>query len=260
VGACLGVFVAWLLAPHKARDGFFEVAAQVVPVILLALVIEARVIGTQVLRAPKRMPLGRRVERVRRGLEGLLVVALLVAEWEALDTISDSGQGPANPWLVWLGLTWGFTTVALIAVFGTKRPRATIDLDTEKHDKGTLVRLALGNEFGDLDVEPVLNVYVEPGHGTIHNCKGNGSVLEEALVFKSDDPTRPPKRDPGIPLGEEWTCMGEDVKLTAGNKVLKSFVIEPYVPEKPFDVLVRLDHAHFPGGRVDLWEKIQPPQ
>jgi hypothetical protein len=250
--------VAWLLAPAEAREIFFAVAAQVVPVILLALVIEARVIGTEVLRAPKRMPLGRRVERVRRGLEALLVVALLLAEWYALDIVSDRRQGSADPWVVWFGLTWGFVTVAVIAVFRTKRPRATIDIETKKHDHGTLVRLALGNEYGDIDVDPVLNVYVEPGHGNIHKCKSDGTVIAPLSGLTSDDPTRPPKRDPGIPLGPEWTCFGEDVKLTAGNKVLRSYVIKPADPKAPFEVLVRLDHVQFPGGRVDRWETIQP--
>jgi hypothetical protein len=251
-GAILSVIVAAELAPAQAKETFFTVVAQVLPVILLALVIEARAIGSPVLRAPRRMPLARTVERVRKVLEALLVAALLVAEWYALDVVSDQAEGPADPWVVWLGLTWGFVTVAVLAVFGTKRPRATIDISSEKRSDGkTFVRLALGNEYGDIDVEPVLNMYIQPGHGPIHKCKGDGTAIAEISPFTSSDPTRP--------LAPEWTCVGENVRLSAGDKVLKAYLIDPAALREPFEILVRLDHVHLPGGRVDGRAKIPAP-
>jgi hypothetical protein len=230
------------------RDSFFGVAAQVVPVILLALVIEARIIGTPVLRAPKRMPLGRRVERVRKGLEALLVVALLLAEWYALDMISDSKRGPADAWVVWLGLTWGFVTVAVLAVFGTKRPRPTMDINSKRTDSGhTLVRIAVGNQFGDMDVAPVLNVYFQPGHGKIYKCKADLSQGDELTPFVSSDPTRPLFSE----CNAEWKCLGEALSLEAGCTVHKAYLIDPDKHgESQYELRVRLDHAQFAGGRI----------
>ncbi|MEA2364580.1 MAG: hypothetical protein QOI32_92 [Thermoleophilaceae bacterium] len=254
VGGVAAAIVVLVFAEAEAEETFFSVSAQVLPVILLALVIEARAVGAPVMRAPKRMPLGRLLERVRRVLEGVLVVALLAAEGYALDIISDAREGPADPWVVWLGLTWGFVTAAVLTVLGTKRPRATIDVKSETTSDGhTIVRLALGNQFGDIDVAPVLNMYLQPGHGRVYKCKADGTDLIELIPFKSSDPTRPLLSE----CDAEWKCLGEPVTMAAGGTVHKAYRIEPGEHgEQQYEVRVRLDHVHLPGGRIRQEAKV----
>jgi hypothetical protein len=239
-GAIVGAGAAWW-APTAAEETFFELAAQIIPVVLLALVIEARAIGIPFMRAPQNALVATWIEWARRSLEGLIVVALLVAEWYALDVVSDSPSGPADPKLVWLGLAWGFVTVAVLAVFGTRRPRVTVDIEAEWHDRGAIVEIAFGNEYGDKSVVPLMNVLVPLGRGMqswVKNADGPEQVetmtVEEVLE--------------NVPA---WTCRSTNIELTAGDTKHARYLVETDPGETSFWVIVRADHHELRNGRVE---------
>jgi hypothetical protein len=111
VGLLAGV-VGYLVAADRAGSGFFSTSAQIVPVLLLALVLEVRLFS-----APRRVlafPAARRIELGRRGLEAATVVALLGAEAQSLWRIQ-AEHGVGDPGLTTGGLAWGFVAIAAIA-------------------------------------------------------------------------------------------------------------------------------------------------
>lgn len=227
------------VAPSDAAESFFSVSAQVVPVILLALVIEVRAVGTGIMRASPELTGPRLIERARRVLEGMLIAALLLAEGHALDVVGENPAGQGDPRLVWPGLVWGFTTVAVLAVFGTRRARPELQIESELRDTAVKVTITAGNRYGDKDVNALLNVYVEPGHGDIQKCRADGSNAVDVRTSKSTEP------------GEvkDWTVLDERLPLTAGDWGYLYYLIEPGEHRGDFGVVAHLDHPELRGGR-----------
>jgi hypothetical protein len=150
LGAIIGV-VAALAAPSSAQDAFYSTAAQVLPVLLLALAIEARVFGGHVRRFPHSKGLALVIESMRWLAGAVIVAALIIAEWCALYAVLERG-GTRDPSIVYLGLAAGFITVGLQAFLGA-RPRVVADLGGKLHSQGTklIVRAGMGNQYGESD-------------------------------------------------------------------------------------------------------------
>jgi hypothetical protein len=114
-----------LFGPDEAQSGFFAASAQVIPVLLLALAIEARLFGSA-RRALVDHVWARRMEVLRQAIAFGTVVVLVAAEGQSLYLLRETSS--ADPWLTSIGLAWGFVTVAAIALRGTGRARVTADL------------------------------------------------------------------------------------------------------------------------------------
>jgi hypothetical protein len=151
----LAILIAYALgvswAPERATNDYFSAAAQVIPVLLLALAVESRLLSFRSLfrvqPAPILTPLYRDFMRAAAGetehraltvafwlddvwgwilgvsnafsglAVGLAVLLLLsLAEWECLRNLAAEGRRPADPSAVSGGILAGLVGVALIAL------------------------------------------------------------------------------------------------------------------------------------------------
>jgi hypothetical protein len=250
----LGVFaggLAAVCAPDSAGDGFFSTAAQVLPVLLLALAIEARVVGRGVRRQPDPDITALRVEWARRLAEAGTVLALLVAEWKAFDAIVDEGSSH-DPALVALGLAWGFVIVGVLAFVGA-RPRVEVSMDSQPKGTVVILEVGMGNVYGDRDVRPLMNLLVPGGH-EIHPCDRDGNLEPRA------DANFKVLRTPELIEGEApWDYPAERVLLSAGDAVLRHYSVA-HLSKPSFPVVLRLDHVDLPGGRVQRRHVVSPEE
>jgi hypothetical protein len=237
-GAVAGL-AAFHYAPDHATSAFFSTTAQVVPVLLLALAIEARLFGSS-RRALVEHDAARRLERVRQVIEVGTVLALLAAEGQALWILRD--ERGADPWLAWIGLTWGFVTIAWIAVRGAGMARVTADLKiVGETPKGPILEVGVSNEFGDHDLQPLMNVMFGPG----------------AHVFRTQQHTAAPGRA-GLALSAPVTTRGTTIPcryssdrplLTAGDAYVRYYRLDMTADEVL--VVLRLDHVELDRGRIE---------
>jgi hypothetical protein len=122
LGFLAGVVAAWVSPRSTESRGFFALAAQVLPVLLLALAIEARVFGIFPRRAAQGDKLARTMEQARWWLGVGTVIVLLVGELHALWALSND-PAERTAWIEYGALAWGFTTVGTLAILGLGRPR-----------------------------------------------------------------------------------------------------------------------------------------
>ena len=245
IGVIYAVAVA-VAAPNYAAKTFFPVAAQIIPVLLLALVIEARLFGSP--RRASDNPVAGHLEVTRRVLEFTLLVALVLAESQAIVRSADDSGG--SPLLVYGGLAGGFVTVAAIAIWGTGRARVTADLKLiARTGAGVLVQIGANNEFGDRPVEPLMNVLVEGSAAAIKTTI-TGAPLPAAFDL--------PGHAPVTVDGRTINCRyyGERTLLTPGDANVSYLTVVPN--ETPALIVVRLDHATFRRGRVEAASFVPP--
>lgn len=105
------------LAPrHAASLNFFSTSAQVIPVTLLVLVLQARVFGAADVPWPK--DTYGRMNSVLVLIIAVSVVALmLIAEFVALDTLANGNAKSGNCPRVYGGLAIGFAAVCLMLIY-----------------------------------------------------------------------------------------------------------------------------------------------
>jgi hypothetical protein len=125
-GFVVGVFGGFALPCTTRSQDFFAVSAQVIPVLLLALAIEARVFGG-LRRRSGRDPLVRGLETLRVALTVGLLAVFIAAELHALKALGDA-SGERVAWLENVALAWGVMTVGAIAIAGVGRARLTATL------------------------------------------------------------------------------------------------------------------------------------
>jgi hypothetical protein len=221
---------------HVLLDG-----AQVLPVLLLALVIELRILGT-----PRRhfLPdlghLPNVLEVLGRTVAALMTVALLWGELQSARALLDSSDS-ASTWPVALGSAWGFVTVAVVASFGA-RPRviATLKARPREGRKDQFILEAGGsNELGDKDVSPVMNFLVPDGVG-LFSCDQFGNLKNVELDLLETDEQIPPNGP------EKWHYVHDRVLLTAGDSVVKYYIVSAARAR----VVLRFDHRDIPRGRA----------
>jgi hypothetical protein len=241
VGAGLVAGVAgFVVAPDHADGGFFSTSAQVVPVLLLALALEARLFGS-----PRRVlasVASRRLENTRRWLELATLAVLIVAEAQSLWVIRHTHGGGDPAWTV-VGLAWGFVAIAAIAVFGTGKPRVTADIVkfSEAEDE-IVVQIGLSNEFGDRAVRPLVQFLFGPGAEVAGKNPATGATFDANLWL-----TAPVD----VPDHHTVQCRyaARRIELTPGDVQLTYFSLT--MQAERVLVLVRADSAELDGGRVE---------
>ena len=248
-GLVAGV-IGLLVAPSRAGDGFFAAAAQVLPLLLLALVLEAGIFGGPVGRQPE--PGGRVVALgyARKALELLTVAALVVGEWQAVHLLAD-GQETGDARLAYMAIAWGLLTIALLAVFGA-RPRTTVSVDWRPGPGPRwIVALGMANVYGDKEVEPIMNCLVPSGH-QFYECDHAGEPLAPAgqrapslLVTKE------------VVDGEEveFRYVGRRVRLTPGDAAVVYYSVGLRGAGSAWHrvpAILRLDHAEISNGRTEV--------
>ncbi len=230
-----------------AGDNFFSVIAQIIPVMLLALAIEANVFRS-VPRARRGTAFAVKTGAFQRLLEGGTILVLLAAEVQALAVIQDRSAG-CDPTLSNVAIAWGFATIGAIAWRGTGRARPTIDIEAvSENADGILVRIGIGNVFGDRPIDVELNTLLGPN----------------VRAFDSDSVATRGKELP-LPLsasvevdGRSITCRysGVPLRLAAGDAGVSYTLLKLGGPEAI--VVVRLDHVDLPDGRVELAAWVRP--
>lgn len=182
------------------------------------------------------------------------VLALIAAEVQSLAGLRDATGG--DPWLTCIGLAWGFAVIGLVALRGTGRPRVTAEIEIVEEleiagqsEPGVLLRVALSNEFGDREVEPLLNILIGPDPVAYdwdpqRHCPGDRFELPLSAPVAAD--------------GRTIECRYHDkyVGLSAGD-VAVSFTLLPSISPETL-VVVRLDHVDFRGGRVQRAAWLRP--
>jgi hypothetical protein len=250
---CIG-FVA---APNDAAQGLFGAIAQIVPVLLLALVLEARIFGGPVRRQPEQADPGVAIALgyARKTLEYLTVAALVAAEWQAVHTVA-IGEGGDPRW-VYASVTWALVTIAILAAVGA-RPRITASISWRPDARRWIVELGLGNVYGDKDVEPIVNFLVPKGH-SIDECDQEGRFGEPPGPHSPHLLATTEAVD-----GEdiEFDYVGRRVVLTPGDSALTYYSVcmndlNGDTPE-PMMAILRADHAELPRGREELRAMLDP--
>jgi hypothetical protein len=116
------------LAPDEAGSGFYEAAAQIIPVLLLVLLLEARFFAMHVLTADREDDLFHAIYRFVIGL--LLLGSMIAAEFVALYPLARDDAAEGDPRWVYAGLVVGFASVAYTGIAGAPT-RASADRDKD---------------------------------------------------------------------------------------------------------------------------------
>lgn len=139
VGLVVG-FAFWLTAPDHASPEFYSTASQIIPVLMLALIIEGRVFATALgspLPPPKR-PFGRIGRRLDPYtvpiLVGLVVALIGIGELSALGTVGDARYRTTDPSPIYFVLGFGFGAVAAIPLW--RLPKVRPDTQPEQDRAG----------------------------------------------------------------------------------------------------------------------------
>lgn len=242
VGALAGAFAAWR-APDAATDQFYTTSAQILPVLLLVLAIEARIFGRPIRLLPKGDMAARRIEYLRRVLEGGTLFVLLIAEWAALDAILKDGGGIRDPAWVYFGLTWGFFTASTLAFMGSGRPRVTMELKARPiGEHGLLVEVSCGNVHGDKPITGTMNLLFPEGRALWRADRSGGPGQQLDVGGPVDEPFD------GEDRSFEYGYFEADIP--PGDAMVGRYHLQLLNSEE-VPMIARLDHVDLPGGRVE---------
>lgn len=251
-GALVGVVVAVVFPSETDSGELFGATAQILPVLLLALALEARVFGIHPRRQPPGDKIARRLEDTRALLGLATVVVLLVGELHALWALGNNSAEPRSAWIEYGVLAWGFTTVGLLAIIGLGRPRIEARLEWRQPPgppNRVVVEVGASNEYGDKDVAPIMDFLI-PDELSIDRCDGHGNVDRHSPVA-----TRPLTWSyAGV---QEWHYPAERLLVSAGDATIRNFSIGGLVPGKEYRVVLRFDHAELPNGRVETQDVLR---
>jgi len=241
-GAVAGVVAAWCIAPADAGRDFFSVTAQVLPVLLLGLALEARIFGATRRLFPPDERRARFLESVRVVLEYATVLALVAGEWQSVDALTDTADATRDPTLTYLALAWGFVAIAALAVRGAGRARITAEVQqVEATGPNVFLRVALSNVYGDHDLHPLVNMLVPPDAKVIR------SDADQHVATANELKTLPLTEQ--VCGGAKWRYISERPVLTAGDADITYYHVSGLEPGS-YPVVVRVDHIELPGGRV----------
>jgi hypothetical protein len=249
LGALAGLAAA-VIAPCSATDSFFSTSAQVLPVALLAVVVELRVFGSPIrhFTDEQLITLGawlRSVEVIRVPLAVLIALAMLVGQWYALRALHGAA---GNPKFTYSALASGFIAVGAIAVLGMPRARATAALKAiayPNNPAALIIEAGMANEFGDRDVEVVMNLLF-PEDASIFKSRQNGGYIEHPQTLTTDERLRP--------FPPRWTYVFQRVRISAGAAQVTYYVLSG-VPPGRHRLLLRVGNQELTRGgpEVDLW-------
>jgi hypothetical protein len=245
-GAIAGMGAA-VAAPPSAGSGFFSAAAQVVPVLLLALAIEAGQFGLGKAVLPDDERLARGIMSLRRALLVAGVVVLVLAEWRALVALERPGR--SDPSLVYLGLAWGFVMVAGLALIGADRTRVAVGLKSTVIDSAAILEISLDSRYATKLIDPLFNLLVPTGHG-LATCEEDGGNAKAVETFSVSEKV-------GGKSG--FVYHSKTVQLAPGNVYFGHYRIE-HAGKDLFPVVVQLHHENLPGGFVEREGEIQVPK
>jgi len=236
--------IGFLVAPERAGEAFFSASAQIVPVLLLALVLEARLFASpRRVRAPTSV--AHMANLARQALGFANPVVLLAAEAQSLWMIRDGNDG-GNPWLTAVGIGWGLVTIVGIAIVGTAgRARVTATIKVEEVTAhGVTIEVGFSNEFGDRAVRPVLNILFD-------------STVAESVRRRNDDgewagPRLLLNATATLSDGTTVRCRynAQRAELTPGDASVTHFLL-PLVSEQRALVVARADSVELPRGRIE---------
>lgn len=183
--AALASIVAYFVAPSSATSSFFSTAAQIAPVPLLALAIEAKVLDRARLHGSD---FARNLEWARRIADGLTLAVVILGGCFALSKLAEQGEMLSGANWVAASLVWGFVAVAALAVTGAPEPRliATVDTEFDATSGESHVRLGVGNEYGDTSVVLRLNFLLPPEHRVDKFDVAEAKYRPRPLLFGDD--------------------------------------------------------------------------
>jgi hypothetical protein len=262
LGFVAGVVVGAAL-PHTTEGvGYFGIVAQIVPVLLLALAIEARAFGGRARRNlvdegnDKRHYCAGTMEMGRQYfLKAGTVLVLVAAEVQALVQLASNNAGTHQVWLQNAALAWGLTTVAALAFVGQGAARLIATLETSPHSNmSAVVEVGASNEYGDKDISPVLNFLV-PNGVSIHACDPNGNKHRERSLAMQVLHTS--EQIAGV---SDWTYPTERLLVSAGDATVRHFVLGGLVPGLTYPLVLRYDHVELPNGRVQVQLDLKVPR
>jgi hypothetical protein len=259
-GAVTGVIAG--LAMPRTTEGvqYFGVVAQILPVLLLALAIEARLFGGRARRNVNDERNDRRhycagtMELGRQHFLNLgTVLVLLLAEVVGLIQLSSNHPGTHQVWLQNAALVWGFATVAALAFIGQGAPRLIASLEMKPHtDTSVVVQAVASNEYGDKDVSPLLNFLV-PNGVSIDACDANGNPIAEPTGLRI---LHTHEELAGV---SDWKYPSRRLLVSAGDATVDYFLLEGLVSGRAYPLVLRYDHVELPKGRVQVQLDLRMP-
>jgi hypothetical protein len=261
LGAVAGVIAGSAMPRTTEGVQYFGVVAQILPVLLLALAIEAGAFGGRARRnlgderndrrhyCAGTMELGRQYF-----LNAGTVLVLLVAEVLGLIQLSSNDAGTHQVWLQNAALAWGFTTVAALAFIGQGAARVIAVLETKPHtDTSVVVQAGASNEYGDKDVSPLLNFLV-PNGVSIDACDANGNRSRERTLGLQILHTN--EEIAGI---SDWNYPSRRLLVSAGDVTVQHFLLGGLLPGRAYPLVLRYDHIELPNGRVQVQLDLRMP-
>ena len=261
LGAIAGVIAVAAMPRTTEGAEYFGVVVQIVPVLLLALAIEARVFGGRARRNLDDERNDRRHYRagtMELGRQCFLnpgtVLVLIAAEIHGVVQLSLHDAGTHQVWVQNAALAWGFTTVAALALVGQGAPRVIATLQTKPHtDTSAVVQIGASNEYGDKDVSPVLNFLV-PNDLSIHSCDANGNRSRERTLGLQILHT-----DEEIAGISHWNYLSQRLLVSAGDATVQHLLLGGLVPGRAYPLVLRYDHVELPNGRVQVRLDLRTP-
>jgi hypothetical protein len=184
------------------------------------------------------------------GLSVAMVGVLILAEIQAIFLLGEAEELKAP--LQYGALTWGFTTVALIAVLGVERARVTTTLrwyQRASSASSVVVECGASNEFGDKDITLLLNLLV-PNGLSIHRCDAHGNI-------EPGDLKTLPLRDEEIEGVSSWNYPSEYVLVSAGNAALRYYLLGGMKAGQEYPLVLRYDHIELDNGRIEKHTRVR---
>jgi hypothetical protein len=249
-GAILGFALLPVLPTSTRSQDFFAVAAQVIPVLLLALAIETRVFGFG--RGVARDAVSRWLYYARLVLSIALLVMFIWAEAGAVEALAD-GAGVHPCWPQNVALIWGVMTVGGIALGGIGRPRLEATVKWRQvSPNGVIIEASASNVHGDKDVTPLMNLLFAEGL-SIGRSDGYGNLDSNAVP----EVLPLPQPDGIVSAGSYVT---DRLLVTAGDATVRYYVVGGLVPGHKYPVVLRFDHNELRRGRVqeEAWIEVTP--
>jgi hypothetical protein len=248
----LAAVLAGTLFGGQEGKSFFSVTAQVVPVLLLALAFEARLIGTA-RHYPGQERLATTLESLRRWAAYGMLAVLVAGEWQSLDGLADGGPNDSS--LVYAAIAWGFVTVAVVALTGIARPRLTGSLSwfapaSPTDDRDVVLQVEVGNQFGDRDIRPLMNLLMPEGT-RVQSSDQDGNTAGRPPVDLLKTPEAIDERF------ERSVYPAEAILLTAGDHLVRCYRLQ--LPEDQVKIALRLDHVALKRGRFEVKGEVGGP-
>lgn len=246
VAAAVGALLVRVNAFGQLDSNSYATLATIIPVILVALAIDARM-----------RPIPRSAPRWLIATHGMYVLFffLLLTGGEIVSLVQAFGTEPGGSSLNWIpfgAVVGGFLAIGVnfvIRDLGTHVPihAALCGIGEDKSNWLFLLRLGFSNEHATRNVEPLLNFLV-PEEVTLNLCDRSGDPPDDPadVILETHDETLP-----GV---QEWRYASRQLGISGGDSLVLYYRLEvsKITTMRKMPIIVRIDDQSIRRGREQL--------